>query len=475
MSVYIVSHTHWKVQYTSEHPLEHLSNGEVDVRLGVNLVPVVGLASAVRVDESEVVVALGTVVLVPLVAALPVLLSLDLQMGDQYNVSLPLFRRKGAYRATHIVTPGSREEANIISSVVLQTLKRVAVIGCRVVGSGDRVPAKRTSSLVVGVLDKVPLALLRVVDAPAPNLVHRVASGILGDRSESIGRVAGPAVLAGAVLLLAVRCVVGDPVDDVHDARRETGIDVRLVPVVLHLDDELPHEGEDGGLVLGAAAVVRALLGLGLARSLDVGEGGLDGGNGRGDALQRDFGRAVAVEVVREGGGDLLAELGDVLHDLGRFVLIGVHGEDEEESGVDGFGDGAEFAEVLAVVEVELSVEEVRVATDHVVETTEALGVGTLEPSRPRPVGNVEDSFVDLDFLRGLGFRLAEGNLAFRIVLNFLVVPEELLPLPGKGRSFTLELSRELGILCVPGLSTGASELPAVVGEVVDAALLVTS
>lgn len=36
------------------------------------------LASAVRVDESEVVVAFGAVVLEPIVATLPVLLSLDL-------------------------------------------------------------------------------------------------------------------------------------------------------------------------------------------------------------------------------------------------------------------------------------------------------------------------------------------------------------------------------------------------------------
>ena len=157
-------------------------------------------------------------------------------------------------------------------------------------------PAQRTGELVVVLRLDRAVAFAWVVDTPLEDIIGR--GGLVFPGNGSIG--------------------IGSPVDNGDDLVRRVGGDSSLIPVVLHLNLELPDQVE-----VGAVAI----------RDLDVGQTSFDRVDGLWDVVDELYGdmSSAANEVTVHVGGhavDILVVLGE---DVLDHVVLGSGGNHELE------------------------------------------------------------------------------------------------------------------------------------------------
>ena len=224
--------------------VEQLGNGGIDIFLGfLQSVLPGGEMGVVDVVEREILSAVWSVIGDVGITAIPVLVS------------------------ESVVTPSNSRVAN--RRAVLET----DAVRLRVVSDGQGVPTERTGKLVAEFPLNAALAFARIIDSPLEDVVGRERPAFLGNRGVGIG----------------------GPVDHRNDLVRRVGRDGSLVPVILHLNLELPNEIEVGGIPI---------------RNLDVGQASLDGV----DSLR---------DVIDEFDGDMGFVANEVtIHIRGHFVEI---------------------------------------------------------------------------------------------------------------------------------------------------------
>jgi len=250
--------------------IEQLGDGGVDEPLSLlQSILTRSELGVVSIVELEVLATVRSVVGEVAISTLPVLMSED------------------------VVAPGNGSVAD--RGTVLETL----VGRVRVISDGQRVPAQRTGEFVVVLCFDGAVAFTWIVDTPLEDIVGRGALFLPGNRSMGIG----------------------GPVDDRDDLVRRVSRDRSLIPVVLHLDLELPDEVEVGGVTI---------------RDLNVGQTSLDRVDGIGDVvdeLYRDIGfTANKVTVhIRGHAIDIVVILGK---DILNHVVLGGSGNHELEERV---------------------------------------------------------------------------------------------------------------------------------------------
>jgi len=158
------------------------------------------------------------------------------------------------------------------------------------------VPAQRTGELVVVLRLDRAVAFAWVVDTPLEDVIGRGNLVLPGNGSMGIG----------------------SPVDNRDDLVRRVGGDGSLIPVILHLNLELPDQVE-----VGAVAI----------RDLDVGQTSFDRVDGLWDVVDELYGdmSSAANEVTVHVGGhvvDILVVLGE---DVLDHVVLGSGGNHELE------------------------------------------------------------------------------------------------------------------------------------------------
>jgi len=158
------------------------------------------------------------------------------------------------------------------------------------------VPAQRTGELVVVLRLDRAVAFAWVVDTPLEDIIGRGSLVLPGNGS--IG--------------------IGGPVDNRDDLVRRVGRDSSLIPVILHLNFELPDQVE-----VGAVA----------GRDLDVGQTSFDRVDGLWDVVNELYGdmSSAANEVAVHVGGhvvDILVVFGE---DVLDHVVLGSGGNHELE------------------------------------------------------------------------------------------------------------------------------------------------
>ena len=112
-----------------------------------------------------------------------------------------------------VVTPGNSGVAN------RRTVPKTFIVRVWVIGDGQGMPAQRTCELIAVLRLDGAVSLARIVDTPLEDVVGRGTFVFPGNRSVGIG----------------------SPVDDGDDLVRRVGRDSSLIPVILHLDLELPN------------------------------------------------------------------------------------------------------------------------------------------------------------------------------------------------------------------------------------------
>ena len=155
---------------------------------------------------------------------------------DEGVTTIPVFMSE------NVVAPGNGGVTNG------RTRRETVVVRIWVVGDGQGVPAQGTGKFVVVLGFGGATAFAWVVDTPLENVVSCEAPVLPGNGSVGIG----------------------SPVDDGDDLVRRVGRDGGLVPIVFHLNFELPNEIEVGGSTV---------------RNLDIGQTSLDGVDGFGDVV----------------------------------------------------------------------------------------------------------------------------------------------------------------------------------------------
>ena len=245
--------------------IEQLGDGEVDVllRLLQSILVGGGLGIIMKV-EFAILSAIWSVI------------------GNIGVPTLPIFMGED------VVAPG-------IGSIADRITMHEALIGrLWIMSNGQGVPAQRTGEFVVVLRLNSAVAFTWIVNAPLEDVIGRKTIALPGNR-----------------------CVgIGGPVDDGDYLVRRVGRNSSLIPIVLHLDLELPNQIEVGGVTV---------------RDLDIGQTSLDRVNCLGnvvDELHGDMGFAANKVAVHVGGHaiDIFVVFGK---DLGDHIGVG-SGSDHE-------------------------------------------------------------------------------------------------------------------------------------------------
>lgn len=180
--------------------IEQLGDGSVDI--------LPGLLEGVPAGDK-----LGVVDVVEL-KALSTIRSVVLDVGI---TAVPVFMSE------NVVTPGNSSVAD------RRTVRETVVTRVWIISDGQGVPTQRTSELVIVLRLDGTVSFARIVDTPLEDIVSRETPLFPGEGSVGIG----------------------SPVDNGDDLVRSVSGDGSFVPVVLHLNLELPNEIEVGGIAIG--------------------------------------------------------------------------------------------------------------------------------------------------------------------------------------------------------------------------------